>query len=142
MDDAFINALLPIKASWANALLDLDCRYSSGAVIERAFNELFLCRGMEIKFPDTGRFELSLPFFSLTAVHDCNKLEIYGEAQYPVEATELCEWLHREKKWDDENCSSKKATKVLRLYETAVSDVNEFLGLLKTVSNNTSSTPL
>ncbi|KAH7693127.1 hypothetical protein AAVH_39842 [Aphelenchoides avenae] len=87
---------------------------------------------MEIKFPDTGRFELSLPFFSLKAVHDCNKLEIYGEAQYPVEATELCEWLHREKKWDDENCSSKKATKVLRLYETAVSNVNEFLGLLKT----------
>lgn len=141
VDDELINALLPIKSSWANAVLDLDCRYASAAVLERAFNELFLCRGMELKFRDTGRFELSQPFFSLTAVRDCTKLEIYGKAQYPVEATALCEWLHTEKKWDDENLASKKTTKVLRLYETAVNDVNELLDLLKAVSNNTSLAP-
>lgn len=89
MDDSLVQALDPIKKSWQKADCFPPCQFASPSVFCRAFDELLLCKNMDIgsmcKVPRT--------FLSLGGVRRCHTVRMAAAIGH-LDADDVAAWLH------------------------------------------------
>lgn len=103
MDEALLDALLPLRRAWANGRCDPPEIYSSSAVFERTLSELFLCQSLCIGFwrrPNNAVAQCDRSLFTLPAVRHCRWLVIDSFPQ-AIDVEDVVDWLHSESAWDE-----------------------------------------
>lgn len=126
VDEALLQALLPLKDVWRHASVRSPVYFASTSLCERTFNELLFCERMCVFVDIRELGEPSQPFMSLRAVRECTSLSI-GRPPTPLSAVEIIEWLKADARYSE--------PKRLGISHWAIRDgVENLVDNLKTVS--------
>lgn len=92
MNKAVFNALLPVKDSWANAVITLVVCFNSAKLLEHCFGELFRGKvlSLEVRGPP---LKLTRPFLQLEAVKQCQHVAIH-QLPFTLTVSEVVDWVH------------------------------------------------
>lgn len=122
-DEKLFEVLLPFADAWRNGYVDVRCGFASPSLLERAYNELLLCKRMFVYVRVDG--QLSQPFTSLLAIRECTLLRVLRPPS-PLGMEEILVWLNVD--------ARSKEPKRFRLCASALADsIGNLVQLLKTV---------
>ncbi|KAH7708197.1 hypothetical protein AAVH_24567 [Aphelenchoides avenae] len=114
IDEKFFNVLYQLRAVWECGYVNAPNYFASVELFRRSFNELFLCRTLDMSTfgsidtesdgSDSDESPPKLPegesptrLVDFRAVQQCNYLEVYGpNSLWTMTVADVVEWLHGE----------------------------------------------
>lgn len=111
IDQRFFDALCDIRAVWERGYVNGPNRFASVELFQHAFNELFLCRTLDMstfgsidpESEESDSDDIPIDFSTPTklidfrAVRQCKYLEVYGlNKLWTMTDADVVEWLHSE----------------------------------------------